>query len=377
MERVEKKSGDIFLFLVFVLLAGLGVSVLFSASNFYAERVFNDPYYFLKRQIMYILLGCTAGFIAARTPLDFFKQASPYFLLVSLVLTFSTFLPGIGKPILGARRWIFIFGQSFEPSELVKFSLILYLASIFSKKQDRMNDPVNSILPPLIIVFLFVTLIYLQNDFSTAFFILFIAFVIFFIANIGLLYFFLLGAMIVPLGGLLLFTRAHRVERVMAFLNPLADPAGSGFQVIAARSAMVSGGIWGRGLGRGLRKMGSLPEAHSDFIFAVVGEEIGFFGALFVLVLFLLFAWRGYTIAVKSDSLFNYYLAFGITTLIFLQAVLNIAVATGLVPATGIPLPFFSAGGSSMLLTLFMSGLLLNLSRVIAAERGGDSCLKP
>ena len=240
-----------------------------------------------------------------------------------------------------------------------------------------MNDPVNSILPPLIIVFLFVTLIYLQNDFSTAFFILFIAFVIFFIANIGLLYFFLLGAMIVPLGGLLLFTRAHRVERVMAFLNPLADPAGSGFQVIAARSAMVSGGIWGRGLGRGLRKMGSLPEAHSDFIFAVVGEEIGFFGALFVLVLFLLFAWRGYTIAVKSDSLFNYYLAFGITTLIFLQAVLNIAVATGLVPATGIPLPFFSAGGSSMLLTLFMSGLLLNLSRVIAAERGGDSCLKP
>ena len=264
---------------------------------------------------------------------------------------------------MGARRWLFVFGQSFEPSELVKFSIVLYLAAIFSKKQDRINDPVNSLLPPLLVVSLFVALIYLQNDFSTAFFILLIALAMFLIAQVRILFFLLLSLLFVPLGGMLLFTKAHRVRRLMAFLNPLADPSGSGYQVIAAQSAFISGGFWGRGLGKGVRKLGGLPEAHSDFIYAVVGEETGFLGALFVLLLFLVLAWRGYSLAMKGKDSFTRYLAFGITSTITLQALLNIAVVTGLVPATGIPLPFFSSGGSSMLLTLTMGGVLFNLSR--------------
>jgi cell division protein FtsW len=243
--------------------------------------------------------------------------------------------------------------------------VVLYLAAIFSKKRERINDPVNSILPPLLIVTVFVTLIYFQNDFSTAFFILFIALTMFYIAQVKLRYFVMLSALVIPLGSLLLFTKAHRVQRLIAFLNPLADPTGSGYQIIAARQSIISGGFWGRGLGRGLKKLGGLPEAHSDFIFAVIGEEAGFLGALFVLTLFVVFAWRGYAIAVKSRDSFNYYLAFGITTVIVMQVLLNIAVVTGLVPATGIPLPFFSSGGSSMLLTLFMAGLLMNLSRSV------------
>lgn len=363
MERIEKKSGDFLLFITLVLLIGVGISMLYSASHYYAERAFKDPQYFFKRQILFVIIGCIAALIASRTPLNFFKLATPYILLLSLVLTLLTFLPGLGAPVLGARRWIFLFGLSFEPSELVKFALVLYLANIFSKKHDRINDPLNSILPPLIITSLFVTLIYFQNDFSTALFVLIVAVAMFFIAQIRLLYFFLLSSLVIPLAGLLLFTKTHRVERLMAFLNPLADPTGSGYQVIAARSALVGGGFWGKGLGTGIKKLGGLPEAHSDFIFAVVGEEIGFVGALFVLALFLLFAWRGYTIALKSPDLFSYYLAFGITSIILLQAVLNVAVVTGLVPATGIPLPFFSSGGSSLLLTLSMCGLLMNLSR--------------
>jgi cell division protein FtsW len=280
-----------------------------------------------------------------------------------LMLTVLTFVPGIGRPIMGARRWLFVFGQSFEPSELVKFSIVLYLAAIFSKKQDRINDPVNSLLPPLLVVSLFVTLIYLQNDFSTAFFILLIALAMFLIAQVRVLYFILLSLLFVPLGGMLLFTKAHRVRRLMAFLNPLADPGGSGYQVIAAQTAFISGGFWGRGLGKGIKKLGGLPEAHSDFIYAVVGEEAGFIGALFVLLLFLLLAWRGYSLAMKGKDSFTRYLAFGITSTITLQALLNIAVVIGLVPATGIPLPFFSSGGSSMLLTLAMGGVLFNLSR--------------
>jgi cell division protein FtsW len=266
---------------------------------------------------------------------------------------------------------LFVFGQSFEPSELVKFAVVLYLAAIFAKKQDRINDPVNSLLPPLLVVALFVTLIYLQNDFSTAFFILLISLAMFLIAQVRIVYFVLLSLLFVPVGGMLLFTKAHRVRRLMAFLNPLADPSGSGYQVIAAQTAFVSGGFWGRGLGRGVKKLGGLPEAHSDFIYAVVGEEAGFLGAVLVLLLFVLLAWRGYSLALKGEDSFTRYLAFGITSTITLQALLNIAVAIGLVPATGIPLPLYSSGGSSMLVTLLMGGILINLSRRSAgAERG-------
>jgi cell division protein FtsW len=219
-----------------------------------------------------------------------------------------------------------------------------------------------------LVVSLFVTLIYLQNDFSTALFILLIALAMLLIAQVRIVYFILLSLLIVPLGGMLLFTKAHRVRRLMAFLNPLADPSGSGYQVIAAQKALISGGFWGRGLGKGVRKLGGLPEAHSDFIYAVIGEEAGFLGALFVLLLFLLLAWRGFSLVVRSKDSFTRFLAFGITSTITLQALLNIAVVTGLIPATGIPLPFFSSGGSSMLITLIMGGVLINLSRQPQAQ---------
>ena len=363
MERIGKPRGDALLLLILIVTLGVGISVLFSASTYYAQRMFQDPYYLFRRQLLWIVLGSVAGVTASQVPITTVRQATPIVVASALILTVLTFVPGIGRPIMGARRWVFVFGQCFEPAELVKFSIVLYLAAIFSKKQDRINDPVNSLLPPLLVVSLFVALIYLQNDFSTAFFILLIALAMFLIAQVRILFFLLLSLLFVPLGGMLLFTKAHRVRRLMAFLNPLADPSGSGYQVIAAQTAFISGGFWGRGLGKGVRKLGGLPEAHSDFIYAVVGEEAGFLGALFVLLLFLVLAWRGYSLAMKGKDSFARYLAFGITSTITLQALLNIAVVTGLVPATGIPLPFFSSGGSSMLLTLTMGGVLFNLSR--------------
>ena len=363
MERIGKPHGDALLLLTLVAMLGIGLSFLFSASTYYAERLFADPYYFFKRQLIWVVLGTVLAVVAAHLPLSVLRRATPFIVATALILTILTFVPGIGQPIMGARRWLFLFGQSFEPSELVKFSVVLYLAAIFSKKQDRINDPVNSLLPPLLVVSLFVTLIYLQNDFSTAFFILLIALAMFLIAQVRIIYFVLLSLLFVPVGGMLLFTKAHRVRRLMAFLNPLADPSGSGYQVIAAQTAFVSGGFWGRGLGQGVKKLGGLPEAHSDFIYAVVGEEAGFLGAVLVLALFVLLAWRGYSLVLKGKDSFTRYLAFGITSTITLQAFLNIAVTIGLVPATGIPLPLFSSGGSSMLMTLIMGGILVNLSR--------------
>ncbi len=367
MERIEKKPGDFVLFVTFLLLAGIGLAVLFSASFHYAMKLTGDPYHFFRRQLIWALLGAAAGIVASRTPLRFFDQAAPPVLLITLALMVLPFLPFFGRPILGARRWILLFGLSFEPLEAAKLALVLYLARIFSRKGERMNeDPTRALLPPLIVVGALVGLTYLQNNFSSASFLLFIALGMFFVARVKLRYFFLLGLVALPVAVLLMFSQAYRVQRLIAYLNPLADPSGSGFQLIASRSALVNGGLWGRGLGRGTVKLGGLPEAHSDFIFAVAGEEMGFIGALAILLLFLIVAWRGYRICLAGGDGFRASLAFGITSTVFCQALLNIAVVAGLVPATGVPLPFFSSGGSSILVTLLMSGLLYNLSR---AER--------
>ena len=250
-------------------------------------------------------------------------------------------------------------------------AVILYLAYIFSKKEERINDFFNAVFPPLLVVFVFIALIYFQNDFSTAFFLLLLALAMFFIARIRVVYFILLGAVGIPLAIILILTKEHRVRRILAFLNPDMDPIGAGFQVNAAQDALINGGIWGVGLGEGIKKLGGLPEAHSDFVFAVLGEEMGFIGVMFIIALFAAFSFRGYSIALKSEDRFGYYLAFGITTAILFQALLNIAVVSGIVPATGIPLPFFSSGGSSIVMTLLMCGLLLNLSRN-AGDRGNE-----
>jgi len=366
MQRIEKKSADFALIVLMLLLLGIGIAVLYSASYAHAEKLGRSPHYFFYKQLVTIAVGGLACFVASRTPLALFRRTIPVLLLASLVLVLLTFVPQLSQQVQGARRWLFVFGQSFQPSELVKIALVIYLASIFSKKEDRINDPVNSIIPPLIVVSLFVGLILLQNDFSTALFIFCIAVLVFYVARVKIIYFLLLAAVVLPLGVVLLFSREHRVQRILSFLDPERDPMGSGFQVLQAKRALVNGGFWGRGLGMGSKKMGDLPEAHSDFIFAVVGEELGFLGMLFVLSLFLLLAYRGYTIAARSRDSFQYYLAFGLTSVVFLQAMLNMAVVAGLVPATGIPLPFFSSGGSSMLMTLIMMGLLINVSREAA-----------
>ena len=361
-ERIDKQNGDLLFFGLLLLLLGFGLAVMFSASHYYGTRKFGDPYYFLKRQVLLIALGAGISFLLARVPLSAVRKGIPALLIISLTLTALTFVPGVGRTTLGAKRWIYVFGYSFQPSELVKLTVILYLAHIFCKKEDRMDEFLRSILPPLLVCSLFVLLVYLQNDFSTAFFIFFLILVMFFIAKVRLIYFISIATIGLPLAAILLFTKEHRVQRIIAFLNPQQDPDAS-YQVSAARSALLNGGLWGKGLGEGSKKLGGLPEAHSDFVFAVLGEEMGFLGVIFVLAVFAAFAFRGYSIALKSRNRFGYYLAFGCTTSIFYQALANIGVASGLMPATGIPLPFFSSGGSSIVVTLIMCGLIMNVAR--------------
>ncbi|MBN2509648.1 MAG: putative lipid II flippase FtsW [Spirochaetales bacterium] len=369
LEPSSRSSFDMYLMLLLVLLVGIGLTALFSASYYYGELNFSDSFYFIKKDGLYILVGIALGLLLMNIPLDMLRQYIPHIILATLVMVFLPFVPGLGKKILGAQRWIIVFGRSFQPSELAKLSLVLYLAHIFDKKSDRINDFANTIFPPLIITGIMVFIIYGQNDFSTSFFILFVAIAMFFVAGVSLYYFLFLIASAVPLAIILVFTKEHRVERIITYLRPEIDPMGTGYQVLAAKDALLRGGFFGVGLGQGVEKIGGLPEAHSDFVFAVLAEESGLIGVVVIIGLFVLFAVQGYRISLLSGSRFSFLLGFGITSMIFLQAVFNFAVVAGLVPTTGIPLPFFSSGGSSKLVSLMMCGLLLNISRY--AERRG------
>lgn len=368
VEKIDKTNSDFVFMAMLILLVGIGFVAMFSSSYYYAEKLTGDPQFFLKKHIKHLVAGGILAFIVSRVSLSLIHKAVPVLILVSFVMIGMTFIPGISSQVLGARRWIIIFGTSFQPSEFAKFAIIVYLAHIFSKKGDRIDDIVNTMLPPFVIVGSMVVLVYLQNDFSTAVFIVFITLTMFFIAGTRLIYFIFLGSAVIPLSVILLLTKEHRVQRIISFLNPQLDPVGVGYQVIASRAALMRGGLWGSGLGKGTKKLGGLPEAHSDFVFAVVGEEIGFIGIFFILGLFIAFAARGYMIAFGCKDKFTYYLAFGITTSLISQALFNIAVVSGLVPATGIPLPFFSTGGSSIIVSLIMCGLILNISRQPGAE---------
>ena len=297
VERPEKKSSDLVFLGLLLLLAGVGLVAVFSSSFYYAEKLTGDSSYFFKKHIWQLCLGGVLAYIASRLPPEIIRKSTPILLFVSLVLLCLTLVPGVGTELQGTRRWFILFGQSFQPSELAKLSLIMYLAHLFSKNEDRMGDFFNSILPPLLITVAFSGLIYLQNDFSTAVFVLFIALIMFFVAGIRIVDFIMVGSVALPLAVILLLTKEHRVQRIISFLNPQVDPIGAGYQVMAARAALVRGGVWGKGLGLGAKKLGGLPEAHSDFVFAVLGEETGFIGVIFVIIIFIAFAVRGYMIA--------------------------------------------------------------------------------
>ncbi len=362
-DKIDRRPADALFISLIIILVGLGLGVLFSASYHRALTVFRDPYYFIRRQILWVTLGTAAAAVASTVSLSFLKRVTPGVVLLSLFLMLLCFVPGVAPRIMGARRWIVVMGQSFQPSELAKVAVILYLAFILQKKQDRLGDVVNSLLPPLLVTLAFAGLTYLQNDFSTAVFLLMLGLSLFFVARVRLRYIFLMFAAALPVGVYLLFSKEHRIRRILSFLEPGRDPVGADYQILAAKNALLKGGFWGTGIGQGTRKLGGLPEAHSDFVFAVLGEELGYLGVVLVVLLFLAFAYRGYAIAGRREDGYGFYLAFGATTCVLFQGLLNMAVVSGLVPATGIPLPFFSSGGSSVFITLVLCGLLVNLSR--------------
>jgi cell division protein FtsW len=272
-------------------------------------------------------------------------------------------VPGIGINKNGASRWIGIGSFSFQPSELVKLVLPLYLAHFFDKRKESIDSLRHSIIPPALVSGVFFALVFFENNFSTAVFLAFNALFLFYLAGIKLSYIFTVFVMFVPTAALLALKKEHRVRRFLSFIQPDFEPRGAGYQLSHSVLSVSSGGFWGKGLGHGTRKISSVPEVHSDFIFSSFAEEAGFLGVCLFCALFAVFAVRGYIAAMANENAFNRLFGAGLVTMIISQVLLNVAVVGGALPVTGLPLPFFSAGGSSLITSLVMAGLVVNISR--------------
>jgi cell division protein FtsW len=346
------------------LLTGVGLVTLYSASYAFGERFHHSGLYFFSKQAFHSLIGLAAFFVASRVKLATLRKFIVPLVAVTLVLCVLPFVPGVGVTKNGASRWIRVSpSNTFQPSELVKLTLPFYLAHIFSKKQDRINSLVSGILPPAMITFLFFVLIYLQNNFSTAIFIVLNALFVFFLAGVRYRYFICGALVLIPASAFLVLTREHRLQRVISFFMPDWEPLGAGYQVHSSLLSIGSGGLVGKGFGQGTRKIASVPEIHSDFIFSSFSEETGLVGVVLFFALFAAFTIHGYRAALKCPDMFRRLLGCGLVTMVSSQALLNIAVVSGAVPVTGVPLPFFSAGGSSLAITLTIAGLVVNISR--------------
>jgi cell division protein FtsW len=346
-----------------LLLTGLGLMTLYSASYGFGLISKGDSLYYVSRQLRPALAGLILFFIASRIKLEILRKLMIPMVIGTIILCVLPFFPGIGITKNGASRWIGIGSWEYQPSELVKLVLPLYLAHIFDKKQDNIGFFTSGVLPPVLITVIFFGIIYRQNNLSTAMFIAVNALLLFFLAGIKLRYFFFAVVMMLPLTILMVFTKEHRLRRVISFFVPDWEPQGAGYQVRSSLLTIMSGGALGKGIGQGTRKIASVPEVHSDFIFSAFAEESGFLGVVLLFALFGFFAWQGYRVASRSDTVYRRLLTSGLVTMIVTQALLNVAVVAGSLPATGIPLPFFSHGGSSLLTTLIMAGLVVNASR--------------
>jgi cell division protein FtsW len=347
-----------------LLLTGVGLATLYSASYAFGERFYQSGTHFFSRQALFGLFGVFAFFIASWIKLATLRRFVVPLVIMTLVGCVLPFVPGIGVTKNGASRWIRVIADNtFQPSELVKLALPFYLAHIFSKKQERINSLVSGILPPTMITFLFFVIIYLQNNFSTAVFIALNALFVAFLAGVRSRYFICGAITLIPASAFLVLTKEHRLRRVISFFMPEWEPQGAGFQVHSSLRSIGSGGLLGKGFGQGTRKIASVPEIHSDFIFSSFSEETGLVGVALFFALFVVFAVHGYRAALKCQDMFRRLLGCGLVTMVSSQALLNIAVVSGALPATGLPLPFFSAGGSALVVTLVISGLIVNISR--------------
>lgn len=368
---VEKyRRTDKGLLVSILLLWGLGIFTLYICSPNTGLRLFNEKYYFVERQLISSAIGFAGLLFFAFVPMDKIRKILPYIVIGTFLLCFATLLPGIGVEKKGARRWIRIpFLSTFQPSEAAKMMVILFLANWFTKQNELPDSSERKILPAIIgLVGFVIVIIVAQKDFSTGAFIFVIGLTIFFVSGEKLIWIVPFALLAVPACILLISMEPYRIRRVAAFFNPSEFTKTSGYQLFASKRAISSGGFWGSGFGSGLSKINSIPEVQTDYIFAGWAESTGFVGVIAYFAALVFFAKCSFKVAFTTPNMFAAYGTFGCALSIVAQSILNCAVVCGAIPTTGIPLPFFSSGGSSIIMTLCMCGFMLNASHCSAQE---------
>lgn len=361
---MERKKGqiDFPLFIVILILLSIGINMVFSASMYQDRQFYNDSYHHLRKQIVWAGIGIAAMIATSNINYKILKNRKLIYIgmIVTLALLLIVFAM---PPVKGARRWIGIGGASFQPSEIAKLMIIVFISEKLSRGGDNVKKFWKGVFPILAISGVFAALIEEEPNMSTAVIIMTVAFLLIFAGGAKLSH--LLTLLICGIGGALglIFTEDYRMRRFFGFLNPWADPLDTGFQAIQSLYALGSGGIFGSGFGMSRQKQLYIPEAQTDFIFSILGEELGFLGTAFIIILFVILIWRGLKIALNCNDRFGSLLATGITALIAVQSSINFLVVSSFMPITGVTLPLISYGGSSLVFTLISLGILLNISR--------------
>ncbi len=363
----RKLKIDRVLFTATLLLICVSVVMVYSASAVVALERFQQPYLFLTKQALWSVLGLAVLVVAMRVDYRTYRNEAFIWCLLGLVVLM---LVGVlfSAPINGTRRWFAVGGLGIQPSELAKVACVFFTALMLERRMHRIDDLSYSLLPIGLILGLVVALILLQPDFGTSISLALVVAVMVFAAGLHYRYFVGLALVALPAIYIVLVSAPYRRRRLLAFWDPWADPLGDGFQIIQSLVAVGTGGVFGRGLMAGVQKLFYLPEPHTDFIYAVISEELGLVGATAILICFCVIAWRGLRIAARAEDTFGSFVALGLTTMIAAQAFVNISVVLGLMPTKGIPLPLVSFGGSSLLINLLGMGVLLNISQHESAD---------
>jgi cell division protein FtsW len=354
---------DKWIVLAIVCLLALGMTMVLSTSYLYSQERYGDGTYFFRKQLLAMGAGAAALVACSMVPSALYRRFAYPLLAVSFIFLTLVLVPGIGVNRGGARRWIMLAGFAFQPSELAKLAMVFYLAHSMAKKEQTIRTFSVGVLPHLLVSGAFAGVLLLEPDFGSALILTMLLYFMLFVGGARVHHLLATLLMALPLLVYVMTQAEYRLRRLMTFLDPWSDASGSGFHVIQSLIAFGSGQIWGRGLGESRQKLFYLPEAHTDFVYSVVGEELGLLGAWAVLALFGVIIMRGLRLTARIEEPFDHYLAFGLTVLLGVQALIHMGVVMGLMPTKGLVLPFISYGGSAMVINLMAAGILLGLSR--------------
>lgn len=344
-----------------LLLTGIGIVMVYSASSALALKRYGTDLYFVKKQAFFTLIGIVVMIMCRYFPYRYYRNITYPALILSFILLIAVHVSGLGYTAGGARRWISFGIVSFQPSELARFAMILYLAYSMDKKINRIKEFSIGFLPHVIILSAFICLIIIQPDFGSVVILGAITWMMLFIGGVRIVYLLSSLALLLPIGYFFMINAEYRLRRWLSFMDPWQYKADEGYQIVHSLMAFGTGGIWGSGIGKGYQKLFYLPEPHTDFIFSVIGEEFGLIGICAIIFLYALILWKGISIAKNATDNFGAFIAIGLTIAIGIEVFINMGVTLGIMPPKGLPLPFISYGGTSLLLSMASIGILMNI----------------